>query len=283
MDISKFKIGIIGKGCVGSAVLRGLCEHVAEVRVYDSQPERRTHTLEETLNTDLAFVCLPTPPLKTGTCNLFSLYWLTDQLINAAASQLPAVLILKSTMPVGTTEQMVKRLRTANVHLPVCCSPEFLTARTATIDFHTPSRIIVGTPYDNESRDVVRSLVLPFFTARFAGVNLLTMSANEAEFVKLAANAFFATKLAFFNELYEYSGRAGLRWTAIREGILSDGRIAHSHTQVPGPDGKLGYGGECLPKDIANLAACFRDVGCPTDLLDVVQTRNRNQRCGDVS
>src|SRR5690606_23712491 len=129
------KIGIIGGGVVGSALLRGFVEHVDEVRVYDKDPARRTHDLPEVIETDMVFICLPTPMRSDGSCD--------TEIIDAfLATQVGSdrVMVIKSTVPIGFTRTRILRFK-----LPrLLHSPEFLTARCATTDIHCPSRNIIG-------------------------------------------------------------------------------------------------------------------------------------------
>ena len=87
---------------------------------------------------------------------------------------------------------------------------------------------------------------------------------------KLVCNSFFAVKVAFFNEIREWADAEGVDWEALMQAVLSDGRIAHSHTQVPGPDGKRGFGGACLPKDLSNTIMLMEDANRPTPLVAII-------------
>lgn len=257
------KIGIVGNGVVGHATARCFLEH-HEVRVNDIRAEKRTHSITEVLECDLVFVCLPSPMKDDyGGCNTHAIEsFFSDCYINWHDVNF----VLKSTVPVGFTRKMAEKYQLKNlVH-----SPEFLTARCAVTDAQLPARNIIGC---NDTHDDWRTTspvtcgckLAHLYAERFKGIPVLRMTSDESELVKLAQNSFFATKIAFFNELRSYSDKLGLNWQSVLEGILSDGRIAHSHTQVPGPDGKMGFGGSCLPKDLNNLINCFDEelLVCP--------------------
>lgn len=249
------RIGVIGGGVTGRATARCYLEHVEEVRVYDVDPVRSTHRLPMVLACDLVFVCLPETALDE--------FFTAGGLANGRAVHF----VLKSTVPIGTTRRLAAQYGLTNlVH-----SPEFLTARCAHTDAQTPARNIIGDPGIPYPADEfggrfpeARRLLHGLYERRFPGVPVYLMSSDESEAVKLACNAFFATKVSFFNEIHNLAQRLGLDWHRIREGMLSDGRIAHAHTEVPGRDGP-GYGGHCLPKDVRQLAGCFEaaGVGCP--------------------
>lgn len=273
------KIGIVGNGVVGHATARCFMEN-HEVRVSDIRREKSTHSITEVLECDIVFVCLPSPMKENyGGCNTYAIEsFFSDCYINYHDVNF----VLKSTVPVGFTRRMAKKYQLKNlVH-----SPEFLTARCAVTDAQLPARNIIGHPYGTGVRHTGEveisggsvdcfTKLRDLYKSRFKGIPVLEMPSNESELVKLAQNSFFATKIAFFNELRSYSDKLGLNWQSVLEGILSDGRIAHSHTQVPGPDGKRGFGGSCLPKDLNNLIQCFYDNGIPCPVLDKVGYRNR--------
>lgn len=247
------KLGIIGGGVVGHATGRAFLEH-HEVRVYDVAKERSTHTFNEVLTeSGLTFLCLPTPPrqgsLEFDTTTLDEVLQKIAYQYRDPGSEICSLnLVIKSTVPVGYTRSRADRFKMTNlVH-----SPEFLTARCSVTDAHLPARNIIGSP--RPGTDCGRALV-HLFLRRFPGVPILGMLSDESELVKLATNAFFAVKVAFLNEVNYFASARGLNWEQVLRGILTDGRISHAHTKVPGPDGRYGFGGDCLPKDLANLAA----------------------------
>lgn len=270
MSLTVKTIGVVGNGVVGHATARTYMEF-AEVRVYDAIPEKCTHGIQEVLKSDIIFICLP-----------------ETKITNFLPKVMPerdreANWVLKSTVPIGTTRRLVRDYKLSNlVH-----SPEFLTARCAVTDAMNPARNIIGIPpsdkagsmWEKENRCGV--LLSELYNARFPGVSTHLMSADESEAVKLMQNGFFAVKVAFWNEMYALAEKLGLNWEVVRDGILADGRINPSHTQVPGPDGKLGFGGSCLPKDLKTLIeqfhACKSFDVFPSVLL-AAQERNQKDR-----
>lgn len=254
MDLKDYKLGIVGGGVVGGATARAFVEHVGAVRIYDVSPVRRTHTLADVLECDVVMVCLPTPqkqavPNSDGgmACNTT---WVDGFFESVQGCE--HNLVLRSTVPVGYTTQAASKYRLPNlVH-----SPEFLTARCADVNAQCPARNIIGiTDVDIDhldSKGVARALWC-LYRLRWPHVPCLVMQSDESEAVKLGTNSFFAVKVAFFNELRSFCDAAGCDWRTVIDAILSDGRIHHSHTQVPGPDGKFGFSGACLPKDLASF------------------------------
>lgn len=239
-------VGIIGCGVVGRATARCWMEH-GEVKIYDVDQRRRTHEREVVSRCEVVFVCLPTP--DNCDTRLIEEYF-------AALDGYSGIHVIKSTVPVGTTRQLAQRARV--VH-----SPEFLTARCALVDSQCPSRIIFG---QSTLDPKARLLLHEMHERRFPGVPIHWTTSEASELIKLATNGFFATKVWYFNELYRHCQARGIPWHDVRCGILSDGRIAHAHTQVPGPDGRYGFGGTCLPKDLRALAGAL-DSGVLAEVL----------------
>jgi len=263
-------IGVVGGGVVGKATARtylGWCE----VKVWDMLSQRRTHILDEVLDCDLMFICLPSPQ-RNGKleCDTTIIDNVLADVANIKGKEVN--LVLRSTVPIGHTKKLAERWGfTAIVH-----HPEFLTARCSLVDALTPSRHVIGSPLfaANGCCGQAAFHLKRILQARFPGVPVHEMHSDESELVKLGLNSFFAVKVAYFNELRCLADKLGLRWSTVLEGILSDGRIAHSHTQVPGPDGQRGFGGTCLPKDLANLATCMEDAGAKAAILLATMIRN---------
>jgi UDPglucose 6-dehydrogenase len=250
------KLGVIGGGVVGAAMARAFMEH-AEVRVYDVVKERATHTLAQVLDSDICFVCLPTPQQKDGlAADTSAIDAFFRQAIGYPNGKLPAY-VLRSTVPIGTTRKLKEKYG-----LPrICHSAEFLTARCALTDAQTPARNIVGATDFNGGLDTAASRLTELYAKRFPGVPIHQMTSDESEATKLFVNGFFAVKVAFFNECYWFADALGLDWETVMEGVLADGRIAHSHTKVPGVDGRAGFGGFCLPKDLASFVHQIAETG----------------------
>jgi UDPglucose 6-dehydrogenase len=243
------KIGIVGGGCVGSATARAFSGFVDEVRVWDIVPDRcSTPSIMHTVNSDLVFLCLPTPQ-KQGSleCDLTAVHAFFSSIAKRDAN-----FVLRSTVPIGTTRALRLRYELPNlVH-----SPEFLTARTATCDAMMPARNIIGLPILDEYGDNKAAYMLDkLYRQRFPHVRTFVMSSDESEAVKLFQNAFSAVKIATFNEFRCLADAKGLDWQRVMDGLLAGGWIAPIHTQVPGPDGRRGFGGACLVKDLANLVS----------------------------
>ena len=262
-------LGIIGNGFVGSAIAEGFKLYCKELRIYDSNERRATHGLKETSLSDLIFISVPTPmkDLHSRDADLSILHSVFKDLNTLGCNSL---LVIKSTVPVGTTLKIQKQYP----KLKICHSPEFLTARKAKIDFITPSRNIVGYTTDKSAS----MKLVDLYNTRFPGTTCLLMSSSESEMVKYMANCFFATKVSFFNEMYLLADKLDLNWDALLEGVLSDGRIGVSHFDVPGHDQDFGFGGTCFPKDINALINLMKDNNIKPHVLEGAWNQNINVR-----
>lgn len=278
--MAKPMVGIVGLGIVGSAVARGFLEHASEVRVYDIVPEKRTHDLKGVLACDFVFVSLPTPSRKAGggaECIRPGGYGLCTKIVDdffRGIAGCESRLVLRSTVPVGTTMRLSREFNLpALVH-----SPEFLTARCSFVDFQVPTRNIVGFVKGSaQSLDAAKALQ-SLYETRFPGVPVFRVMSDASELTKVAQNTFFGVKVGFFNQLYDVCERIGCDFEIVRSLVLTDGRIAHAHTAVPGPDGKTGYGGTCIPKDAKEFADMQRRLGLDSAWVDTLTRYNELRR-----
>jgi nucleotide sugar dehydrogenase len=232
----KYKVGILGNGFVGEAQAFAFSP-IADVRIYDINPLKATHTEKEVGKCDFIFVCVPTPMYKDGRQDTTYIDRVFEQAVEGP------IYIIKSTVLPGTTEHLCKKY----LHLNIVFSPEFLTERTAKLDMLTQARIILG----GEKGDTKK--VRELFEQRFMNRNIIETDTTTAELVKYMNNTFFATKVSIMNEFKQLSDAIGTDWKTALHGFTSDGRIGDSHLHVPGPDGRLGYGGTCFPKDVNAL------------------------------
>ena len=263
-------IGVVGNGFVGGAVVNGFGDYCI-VNVFDSDPDRCYNTYNETIFSDIVFVCLPTPMLDVegGDCNLSILENFFDELPTVC----DGIFIIKSTVPVGTTERLVNKYP----HLKIIHNPEFLTAANANDDFINADRTVLGGK--KEWVEVVQAV----FEGYFSDIPVITMTSNESECVKYFANCFLATKVMVFNEMFKLTDHLNndgfnVNYDKIMTGVISDRRIGESHYHVPGPDGDLGFGGTCFPKDINALIHTMNRAGVDPLILSAVWEQNKKYR-----
>ena len=245
----KQKIGIIGRGFVGSAVEFGFSPNTgcdAELRVYDKDPSKSLHSLEETVNeSDIIFLSVPTPSNKDGSMNLDIVKQVLQEISDV--NQNPNnIILLRSTVTPGTTRKLQEHFN----NIRIIFNPEFLTERSAKFDFINQSRFILGCG-DSDFEKYQTEEVAELFRDRFGeSISIIQTNFETAELIKYMNNCFFATKVSFLNEMYQIAKKSGVDWDMALDGFVRDGRVGHSHMNVPGPDGKMGFGGSCFPKDI---------------------------------
>ena len=263
MKISK-SIGIVGNGFVGSAVRYGFSPNVgcdAEVRVYDKNPNKATHTLEEVIiESDIIFLSVPTPSNQDGTMNVDIVDSVLNDIntINSTMVDEVGIILLRSTVTPGTTSNLQKKYP----NLRIVFNPEFLTERSANFDFINQSRFILG----GSSDDVIE--VSELFRERFgSSLSIIETNYETAELIKYMTNTFFATKISFLNDMKLLADKCGVIWEDALEGFVRDGRVGHSHLNVPGHDGKFGFGGSCFPKDIQALINFGDELGLEMSVL----------------
>jgi UDPglucose 6-dehydrogenase len=266
------KIGIIGRGFVGSAVEFGFSAQTgcdAQVKVYDKDPLKSLHTLEETVNeSDFIFLSVPTPSNPDGSMHLGILESaLQDiQLVNKRKDN---IVLIRSTVTPGTTTKLCKKFKKLNIVF----NPEFLTERSAKFDFINQSRFILGGRKRNTAR------VAELYKWRFGdSVPCIESNFETAEMVKYMNNCFFATKVSFMNEMKQIADKTNVDWDLAVEGFVRDGRIGHSHLAVPGPDGRFGFGGSCFPKDVQAMIDFGGQLGLNMNTLNGVWETNLEVR-----
>lgn len=262
------KIGIIGNGFVGKATNQLKCADI-DILSYDINPAFCVPLgtkLEDLLLCEIIFVSVPTPMSKDGSCHL--------GIVNSVLADLKSIdyggfVVLRSTVPVGTSDE-----------LQCYFMPEFLTEKKYVDDFINNKDWIFGLLRLDPERDLafehaVRNLFeLAFKNDRVKSNALHFLSNREAEMVKMFRNCFLATKVAFCNEIAEFCEKTGVNYENVRALAANDGRILHSHTQVPGHDGKRGFGGTCFPKDTASLKHEMSKVGMTPYVLGAITERN---------
>ena len=275
--ILKQKIGVVGNGFVGGAVKFGFSPQVgcdAEVRVYDKNPDKSTHSLEETVNkSDFIFLSVPTPANEDGSINIDIITSALED-INEVHDGKDNAILIRSTVIPGTTWA----LQTKYPNLNILFNPEFLTERSANFDFINQSRFIVGNSGKQMSAKKSEQFV-EIIKDRFGDcVAVMETSYETAELIKYMNNCFFATKVSFMNEMYQIAEKIDANWDEAVSGFVSDGRIGHSHLGVPGHDGKFGFGGSCFPKDIQAMIDFAEMFGLNPSVLKGAWEKNLEVR-----
>ncbi len=223
----------------------------------------------------LIFIGVGTPQSKEGDADL-SAIWAVGDALAKQLRDLPdggpgsRVVIIKSTVPVGTNRKLMERLHAAGCkHIDVASNPEFLKEGAALDDFQKPDRVVVGVTKP-EVGEVLKELYGPFLRTERP---FLAMSLESAEMTKYTANAMLATKISFINEMARLCDKFGADINDVRRGIGHDVRIGFQFL-FPG----AGYGGSCFPKDIRAIIGMGRQTGTPLQLMQAVDDVNEAQK-----
>lgn len=219
------------------------------------------------------FIAVGTPPDEDGSANLQYVLTVAETIADYMTDY--RVIVNKSTVPVGTADEVKNRVANVLAHkreafeFDVVSNPEFLKAGASVSDFMSPDRIIVGA--DNPRvTELLRELYVPFNRNHD---RFLAMDIRSAELTKYAANAMLATKISFMNELANLAERLGADIEQVRYGIGSDKRIGYAFIYAG-----CGYGGSCFPKDINALVRSANKVGYDAELLQAVENVNVKQK-----
>lgn len=284
-------VGLVAGTCLSDAGHRVICvdkltEKVAalkrgEIPIYEpglsDLVERNAREGRLSFTDDLAgavascevvYICVGTPPDERGRADLSAVFAVAEAVGRALKAW--SVVVMKSTVPVGTADKVRAILKeAARVDFEVVSNPEFLKEGAAVEDFNYPDRVVVGT-MDGRAREVMKTIYEPFVRT---GKPIMYMDNRSAEFTKYAANCMLATKISFMNEMANLAERVGADIDFVREGIAADRRIG-PHFLFPG----AGYGGSCFPKDVEAIAHTAEDVGYPMRILTAVSEVNLAQK-----
>ncbi len=253
-------IGIVGRGFVGEAVDFGFSSDKStnyKIRIYDKNKNLSTHSLDETVNkSDVLFISVPTPSNVDGSINIDTLTNCLCEINNINRND--AIILIRSTVIPGTSQAFANKFP----KLKIVFNPEFLTEKNAKEDFINLSRVILG-----GNKNLTNEISLLYKTRFGNSIKIIETNYQTAELIKYMSNCFLATKVSFVNEMKILSNHVNANWDDLISGFTSDERIGSSHVNVPGHDGKLGFGGSCFPKDMKALISFSEDLNIDLNVV----------------
>ena len=277
-------IGVVGMGFVGTAVNEGM-KHAFKVRWYDKykKPDGPDKACCDSLKDLLyscdgpIFVCVPTPMVISedpwsggaGSCCTDIVRSVLAELNQLSKiSKIKPVIVIKSTVPPGTTEECNDKYE----HIQIVFNPEFLRETSFIADFKNQDRIIIGGPHE------ATAIVKQMYQTAYPNVQTTKTSSTIAEMVKYVTNCFLATKVSFANEIAELCGKLQIDYDKVIEYATKDKRLGTSHWSVPGPDGSVGFGQKCFPKDLNALVYLAIELGVDPKVMRAAWEKNLQVR-----
>lgn len=271
MDIS---IGVVGLGFVGDALKNGF-EHfgVNDISIYD--PKIKGSTIDDVIQADIVFVCVPTPMRKGGAID--------DTIVGSVLSQLNekeynGVIVIKSTL----LPTSVREFRRFYSSLRITTNPEFLTERRAREDFINTEWILLGGDKDDVA--LLKSLYLFVYRNAPQDIVYAEVTAESAVMAKYMTNAWFSVKVSLMNEYYQLwnilidKDMVSGNWDDVVNAFSLDKRVGPTHLQVPGPDDDFGFGGRCFPKDLNALMNLAKMNGSSAKVMAAAWNDNSEYR-----
>lgn len=265
-------IGIAGLGFVGGAMHKSFTKKGQLCKVYDKFKNGGIGELNDLLSVDIVFLCLPT--LYSPEKREYEKSALHEVCGYLNDHQYPGIVVIKSTVEPETTDVF-----SATYSLKLAHNPEFLTARTAFEDFHNQQHIVLGKGANCTQNDM--DILERFYASLYPTAKISHSTSLESESMKIFCNSFYASKVMLFNEYYLLCQKNGSNFEKIKEMMLKNEWINSMHTNVPGPDGSLGYGGACFPKDTNALCKYMEKKGTEKKVLEAVIEECNNVRMNE--
>lgn len=250
------KIGIIGKGCVGSAVGQALTDLGHEVKYHDLKMNTK---ISDIASADMVFICVPTPLTKRNICDTSNVEDIINQL---AKIRYKGIVAIKSTVVPGFTDSIAKKYQ----DLSICFVPEFLREKTAYYDFKEDHKLLVIGTEDSAVFDYIVEI------HKNIPQKVVLLSPTQAEILKYMSNAIASTKVVFANIFYEICEQFNCDYSEVKNACVDTGKIDNSYLDVHA--NLRGYSGACLPKDIQAIQSVLEENNLDYNLLTSVISDN---------
>jgi len=271
-------LGICGLGTVGNAVSEWARSNSVDYVQYDKY--KGIGDRFDLLKADFLFLCLPTPFIKDA--KMYDTSSIEETLSFLDHNKFRGLVVVRSTVVINTTSSWADEYPA----LHICFNPEFLTARTAVDDFKNQSHIILGRtipPSKNIHYDEKYSALHTYLQTKFPKAKMSLVSSTAAEAMKMFVNTFYSVKIQYFTELYLTSKHFGIDFEEVRDLMLGNGWINPAHTQVPGPDGNISYGGACFTKDTQALLGQLTKLNIPHAVLESTVKERTLMRTDEIN
>ena len=256
--MNNYKVGICGIGFVGNAIMQYLnsLKYISLV-VYDKYKEINDFKL--LLDTDLLYICLPTS--YSAEIKTYYMKEINDTITALSICQYKGVILIKSTVLPDYCMNMNKLYP----ELIIVHNPEFLSAKTAVSDFAQQSHIVLG--FTEQSLQTT-NYIKEFYIQLFPQADISVTNSECSALMKLGCNSFYATKIQFFTEIYLLCEKLNISYDEVKELMLKNKWINPQHTEVPGSDNCISFGGACFPKDISALNAFMQQIATPNTVIN---------------
>lgn len=260
MSKSNKAIGIIGLGVVGSAVESGFKKLGHEVKIHDIKFGTK---LEDVLDTEVCYICVPTPSCDNGACDTSIVESVIESLIS---KNYTGVMAIKSTVSPGTTATLIEKFKNTNI----CFVPEFLRERCAVVDFiENHDLCVIGTDREDIYEKIKNN------HGRYPK-KFVKLTVTEAELTKYFNNVYNATLITFANSFYEVCKSFGANYTSVKDAITERNNISDVYLDCN--DNVRGFGGMCLPKDTSALNFLVKNNKIDVDFFEMILKENNKYK-----
>ena len=261
------KLGVIGIGIVGTAIYEGFKKLNKSVYINGYDKYKKIGSFKNILNSDIIFLCVPTHYSITN--SEYDKTELNNTLLLLQKNNYKGLIINKCTVEPLTSEKLALKYNLKIIH-----NPEFLSAISNIDDFINQNHIVIGTTthINKEDLDLIQNLYKKYFPNVIQSV----CNSTESECMKIFVNNFYSVKIQFFNELYQLCNKLDINYNLVKTMMIRNKWINEMHTQVPGPDNQLSYGGMCFPKDTNALLQFMKKNNCIHKVLEAcIEERNK--------
>jgi len=264
------KIGIIGYGYVGRATGEGFATNPENKIFWYDKFKESPNSLNEVIDkSNFIFISVPTPIFSDYSGMDMSIVEEVVGQVAKGVKESGKIVIIKSTSLPGTTRKMANKYSNLNFVM----NPEFLTQKNANVDFLKPFRTVIGC----EAPDVGGRVKALYESILSKNQKYIITDTVSAEIIKYMSNLILASKVLLANEFYDLSQKVGANYLDVQKGVESDPRIG-SHLGVPGPDGDVGFGGACFPKDMVGILGIAKKLGVDMSALEAIWKKNLKVR-----